>query len=541
MSHSLLKYHAKLAAVASLMGVALTLPVAAQQHNHGLTRLGTVMFPVDCADAVQPDFNRAMALYHSFAWPEAAAAFAAIVTKDPSCGMAHWGSAITILENPFTWPAALSPQKLNRVAAALDSARAAGLKTQRERDYVEALAVFVRDHDKLSNATRLQSLDSAMATLAARYPDDKEASILSALMTSANFNPADKTYANQMKAAQILEPLFHSNPDHPGVAHYLIHSYDYPPIAKFGVTAARKYATIAPDASHALHMPSHIFTRLGYWHESIEANQASVKSDGDATTSSPHGYDYMVYAHLQLAQDSAAREAMKHSLAAKPIDGFAGAFAYAAMPARVALEQGDWSLAANLPLQPSADAYPWHKHPQAEASNAFARGIGAARIGDAAAARVQQARLIALRDAAKEAKLSYWAGQIDIQAAVVGALALCAEGKQTDCISALHEAASREDATEKHVVTPGPLLPAREILAEILLIQNQAGEALVEYEAVLVKEPNRYRAMAGAMDAAKQVGDQSKARAFASALLKQASNADAPRASLDQAKALVDG
>jgi hypothetical protein len=541
MRHSLLKYHARFTAVAGMMGLALTLPAAAQQHDHGLTRLGTVVFPVDCAVAVQPDFNRAMALYHSFAWPQAAAAFAAVGSKDPSCGMAHWGSAITILENPFTWPAALSPQKLNSVAAALDNARAAGLKTQSERDYVEVLAVFVRDHDKLSHATRLQSLDIAMAALAERYPDDREALILSALMTSANFNPADKNYTNQKKAAQTLEPLFQSIPDHPGVAHYLIHSYDYPPIAKLGVTAARKYATIAPDAVHALHMPSHIFTRLGYWRESIEANQASVKSDNDATTGSPHGYDYMVYAHLQLAQDSAAREAMKRSLSAKPIDGFGGAFAYTAMPARVALEQGDWSAAANLPLQPSADTYPWHKHPQAEASNAFARGIGAARTGDAAAARAQQTRLIALRDAAKEAKLSYWAEQIDIQAALVGALALCAEGKQPDCISALHEAASREDATEKHVVTPGPLLPAREILADMLLIQNKAGDALVEYEAVLVKEPNRYRALAGAMDAAQQIGDQSKARTFASSLLKQASNADSPRASLDQAKTLAGG
>jgi hypothetical protein len=487
---------------------------------------------------VQPDFNRAMALYHSFAWPEATAAFASVATKDPSCGMAHWGSAMTLLDNPFTWPATLPPQRLNDVASKLDAAKQAGLKTQRERDYVEAVSAFVRDRDTLGHAQRLQAYDNAMAALAQRYPDDKEAVILSALVTSANFNPADKSYTNQLKAARTLEPYFQSDPDHPGVAHYLIHSYDYPPIAKNGATAARKYASIAPEATHAQHMPSHIFTRLGYWQESIEANQASVKADKNTTLNSPHGYDYMVYAYLQLVQGNAARQALQQSMAVKPIDHFASAFAYAAMPARMVLEQEDWRTAASLPLQPGADTYPWNKYPQAEAINAFARGVGAARVGDAAAARVQQTRLAGLREAAKEAKLAYWAEQIDIQAALVDALALCAETKQTECIDALRQAAAREDATEKHAVTPGPILPAREILADMLLIQNKAGDALVEYEAVLVKEPNRYRAMAGVMTAAQQTGDQTKARTLASSLVKQASNADSPRASLDQAKAL---
>jgi len=288
-------------------------------------------------------------------------------------------------------------------------------------------------------------------------------------------------------------------------------------------------------------MPSHIFTRLGYWRESIAANQASIKTDGNTTLNSPHGYDYMVYAYLQLAQDTAARQTQLQSMGGKPIDHFVSAFAYAAMPARVVLEQDDWRAAAALPLQPGADVYPWKKYPQSESINAFARGVGAARSGDAAAARQEQKRLTALRDAAKEAKLGYWVEQIDIQAAVVDGLALCAEGQQAACIDALRTAATREDATEKHAVTPGPLLPAREILADILLVQGKAGDALIEYEAVLVKEPNRYRAIAGAMAAAQQSGNQEKARTFAGNLVKQSAMADSQRPSLDKAKSLAGG
>jgi len=477
-------------------------PAWAQTHTHGVARLGTVEFKVDCSPTAQQQFHTAMALYHSFAWPQAVAAFRAIATTDPACGMAQWGVAMSLLGNPFAWPAGLTPERLNEITAALDAARAAGLRTDRERDYVEAVRVFLRDHAGTPHAQRLQAFDTAMAQVAARHPDDVEAAILSALITSANFNPADKTYANQLKAAGILEPLYKKYPNHPGIAHYLIHSYDYPAIANKGLDAAKAYARIAPDAAHALHMPSHIFTRVGYWKESIAANRESARVAGDATFDGHHASDYLVYAHLQLAQDEAARQAMQHSFRLKPVDNLGASFAYAAMPARITLERGDWAGAANLALTPSADAYPWQKYPQAEATNAFARGIGAARSGNAAGARQQQARLVALRDAAKEAKLTYWMGQIDIQAAVIGALALCAEGKPAECVEGLKAAATREDATEKHVVTPGPLVPARELLAEMLLAENRSPEALREYEAVMAKEPNRYRAIAGAMAAA---------------------------------------
>lgn len=520
--------------------LSLAAPAAlAQSHDHGVARLGMVKFDVSCVPAAQAQFHTAMALYHSFAWPQALAAFKAIAVADPACGMASWGRAVSLLGNPFVWPTGLTPQLLDDVVAALDAAKAAGLKNQREQDYVEAVGAFVRDHASRPYPQRIQAYDDAMAQLIVRYPDDMEAQVLSALITSANFNPTDKSYSNQLKAAAILEPLFKVHPDHPGAAHYLIHSYDYPPIAEKGLTAAHAYATIAPDAAHALHMPSHIFTRVGMWKESVASNLESARVAGDATFDGHHAADYMVYAHLQQAQDKAASKAMQSSLALKPVDNFAAAYAYAAMPARLALESGDWPAAVGLALTPAADAYPWKKYPHAEAVNAFARGVGAARAGNTAAAREQQARLTGLRDAARELKLAYWVEQIDIQAALVGALALCAEAKPGDCIDGLRAAAAREDATEKHVVTPGPLVPARELLAEMLLAQGKPGDALVEYEAVMRKEPNRYRATAGAMAAARGAGDQTRARALAAELVRLGDEADTQRASLQQARQLA--
>ena len=524
------------AALLTLGALSLGPSIAAHEHGGDLSRLGKVEFKVDCSVAAQQEFNRAMALYHSFAWQNATDAFAAVAAADPSCGMAHWGRAMALLDNPFVWPTNLPAEKLDAVAAALDEARSAGLKSQSERDYVEAVAAFVHDHATVDHRTRVQAFEEALGKVAESYPDDTEASVLHALVTSANFIPEDKTYANQMRAAKILEPLFETQPDHPGAAHYLIHTYDYPPIAKHGVEAARRYATIAPDAPHALHMPSHIFTRLGYWQDSIASNEASAEAAGDRSFDGHHASDYMVYAHLQMAQDEAARRAMEHSFAIKAIDHFGAAYAYAAMPARLALERSDWKEAVSIELKPSAGEYPWNKYPQAEAVNALSRGIGAARSGDAAAAREQQSRLMALRDATKH---PYWIEQIEIQADVVGALALCADGKRDDCLQALKEAAAREDASEKHVVTPGPILPARELLADMLLDAKRPGEALTEYEAVLHKEPNRYRALAGAMEAAEQAGDAKKARLHAAHLMKQAANADSQRPSLQTAKALA--
>jgi Tfp pilus assembly protein PilF len=523
-----------------LLAFGVALPLLAQSPAGGSAKLGKVSFPVSCNPAAQKEFEVAMAYYHSFAWPQNKAALERVIQADPTCGMAHWGRALGMLDNPFLWPGSLSPKLLADGQAAIDAARAAGLKTQRERDYVDALATFFKDADKLNHRTRATALEKAMQGVAARYPDDTEATILYALVLSANFDPNDKQYTNQRRAAQTLEPVFVKQPEHPGVAHYLIHSFDYPPIAPQGLDAARRYAKIAPDAAHAQHMPSHIFTRVGHWQDSVESNRQSARVDGDRTVNSPHAYDYMVYAQLQLAQDRAAGEVLSHArgVAKKP-DHIAAAYAYAAMPARIALERGAWGEAARLPLDPAAESYPWKKYPPSEAVNAFARGVGAALSGDAAAAGAEVARLRALRDTAKERQIGYWAEQIDIQAEVVRGLASCAAGKSDECVAVLSVAADREDATEKHAVTPGPILPAREVLAMVLLKDGKTADALRGFEAVLVKEPNRYRALAGAMQAAERAGDAKKAAAFAERVVAQTAAADSARPEIAQARRVL--
>jgi len=528
-------------AVAALfLGGGATLPAAAQDASGAPAKLGKVHFKVECNAAAQKEFDVAMAYYHSFAWEQYKAPLERTLQADPSCGMAHWLRALGVLDNPFTWPVPLSAKVLGDGQASLEAARSTGLKTQRERDYVDALAVFYKDHDKLNHRARVKTLEDAMAQVASRYPDDKEAAILYGLIVSVNFDPADRTYSNQLKAAKILEPIFVAQPEHPGAAHYLIHSYDYPPIAQHGIEAAKRYSKIAPDAPHAQHMPSHIFTRVGAWRDSVESNRVSAKVDADRTWNSPHAYDYMVYAHLQLGQDRAARAVIDHALAVpKKVDHFVTSYAYAAMPARYALERGDWKTAANLPLEPPADAIAWKKYPQSEAMNAFGRGIGAAMSRDPAAAQVEVKRLQALRDAAAAMKLGYWVEQIDIQAEIVRGLATGAAGQHAEGIEILRKAAAREDATQKHAVTPGLLLPAREVLAETILQWGKPADALQEYEAVLVKEPNRYRAFAGAAQAAARAGDAKKAAYYSARVVELTDNADSPRPEVAQAKRVL--
>jgi hypothetical protein len=535
-------YRVPAAIVALGLAVGAAGPLFGHDADAGSPRLGEVHFPVSCNAAAQKEFEVAMAYYHSFAWPELKASLDRVLQADPACGMAHWGRALAYLDNPFLWPGTLSPKVLADGQAAVDAAWSTGLGTQRERDYVEALAMFFKDEDKLNHRARAQALEQAMQALSARYPEDTEATILYALVLSTNFDPADKTYAKQLRAAEILEPIFQRQPGHPGAAHYLIHSYDYPPIAARGLQAAQRYAAIAPDAAHAQHMPAHIFTRVGYWRESVASNRQSAKVDGDKTANSPHAYDYLVYALLQLGQDKAAREVVAHAqgVAKKP-DKLAAAYAYAAMPARLALERQAWKEAATLPLAPPSDDYPWQAYPQAEAVNAFARGVGSAMTGDPVAARSEAARLQTLRDAAAAMKIAYWADQLDIQAEVVRGLATCAEGNAAECLAILRAAAGREDATEKHVVTPGPILPAREVVATVLLRQGKSQDALREYEAVLAKEPNRYRALAGALQAAERAADTAKAKRLAAQLLDQTAAADSPRPEVDVARRLAGG
>jgi tetratricopeptide (TPR) repeat protein len=360
------------------------------------------------------------------------------------------------------------------------------------------------------------------------------------------YNPNDKTYANQLKAAAILEKVFAEQPQHPGVAHYLIHSYDFPPIAGKGLVAARRYAGIAPAAPHAQHMPSHIFTRVGSWQESIDSNRASARAAQEAlrdnTTGlrsyeSLHAYDYMMYAFMQLAKDREAKSLQDEVVATRKlnVDHFAGAFALAAIPARYTLERGRWAEAAALTLTPSDLG--WDKFPQAESITWFARGIGAARSGNVADAKQSLARIEALRDTLTVAKNTYWAGQSEIQRLAVAAWIARAEGKNEEAVALMRQAADREDATEKHPVTPGALFPAREMLASMLLDLGQPGPALAEFERSQKSDPNRFRGLAGAARAAELAGNRDKARDFYTKLTALGATADTERPELAQAKA----
>lgn len=525
--------------VSTLLALVLTQVARADDKGSHPAVIGDVHFKVECNATAQAKFNVAVAYYHSFQWQRVIATADDVLKVDPTCGMAHWVKALAMLDNPFAWPVTLSEKAIAEGPVLLDAARKAGLKTQRERDYVDALAIFFKDLNTTNYRERAEPFEKAMAQLAQQNADDSEATVLYALILSRNFDPTDKTYRNQLHAAELLEPIFAREPNHPGVAHYLIHSYDYPPLAKRGIDAARKYAKIAPDTPHSLHMPSHIFTLTGFWQESIDTNRrAAEMADDSITHDGHHASDYMVYAHLQLGQDLAARKIMEQEQVRHGIDMIGVAYPYAAIPARIALERRAWREAADLPLY-ARDTYPWKKYPQAEAVNAFARGVGSAMSGEPAKANFKAKRLIKLRDAATAMKLNYWADQIDIQAEVVRGLADFAEGKRDEGIAILHRAAEREDASAKNVVTPGPVVPAREMLATILERDRKPADALAEFEKVLEQHPNRYRTIAGAAQNAKQAGNEQKADHYAELLLKLAEHADSPRPEIAEAKSML--
>jgi tetratricopeptide (TPR) repeat protein len=411
-----------------------------------------------------------------------------------------------------------------------------GTKTQRERDYIDALLVFYTDHDKVAHGQRVQAYLKAAEAVAVRYPNDDEAQIEYAITLNVAASPNDKTYANQLKGVAILEPIFQRQPRHPGVAHYLIHLYDYPPIADKGIEAARRYAKIAPDAPHALHMPSHIFTRVGYWQESIDSNVASgrvAKEAGDLQDQL-HAMDYLVYAYLQLGQDKKAKDVVDamNTVTGLNENYLAGPYARAISPARYAVERGDWKAAAALELHPSP-------LPQVQAITYFARAVGAARSGDPSGARAEVAKLAEMHDKLVQAKDAYWAEQVDIQRQIAAAWVLYAEGKRNEALSAMSAAADAEDKTEKHPVTPGVPKPAREFYAGMLLESGMAKEALAAFEATLKKEPNRLDAYVGAAKAAEKAGDPAKARAYYEKVVAIASDADKDRADVSDARAFL--
>jgi tetratricopeptide (TPR) repeat protein len=530
----------RFSAIATVLVLLLALTGAATE------KLGTVNFQTSCSPAAQSEFTRAVAMLHSFWFQNAIKGFEATATSDPSCGIAGWGAAVAWLGNPLA--GAPPPKNVEMGAMAVERAKSMGAKSQRELDYIAAIDTFYKDHDKVDHRTRARAYEKAMEALAARYPQDREAAIFYALALNITLNPNDKTYANQLKAAAILDPVFKEQPNHPGVAHYLIHSYDFPPIADKGLVAARRYATIAPSAPHAQHMPSHIFTRLGYWQESIDTNRASVVAAKDelrqakleaGSYNALHAMDYIVYAALQLVKDREARGVYDEVRRIEKIDTehFAAAFAFTAIPARYTLERRQWAEAAELRLHPQSLS--WQKFPQAESILVFARGLGAARGGNVAGAKNEVARLEALRDTMTAAKNTYWAEQTEIQRlAVIGWIAR-AEKRNDDAVKHLRAAADLEGGTEKHPVTPGAIQPAREMLAELLLELNQPAQALAEFEASQRTDPNRFHGLAGAARAAELAGNRDKARAYYQQLITLAKDADSERPELKHAKAYV--
>jgi len=519
------------------VAVAVLLTSGAFQHQHhapsGAEKLGTVKFATSCAPSAQPAFERAMALLHSFEFTPAIAGFTAAATADPGCAIAYWGIGLSRWGNPFA-PGVRPAAAMEAGREAIAKAKAIGAKTPRERDYVDAAEQLFAGHATVDQRTRLVAYREAMAKVADRHPDDPEASAFYALALAASADPSDMTYGNLLKAGAILDRLAPAQPDHPGLAHYIIHANDAPPLAARALDAARRYAKIAPSAPHALHMPSHTFTRLGYWEESIETNTASAeaarreKSPGEEL----HAMDYQAYAYLQTAQDGAAKRLMDSlpdasarfttATKASTMDrAVVGAFALAAIPARYALERRAWAEAIRLDVEPGRPA-------QAQAQVWFAKALGAARLQDLEAARPAIERLQQLREKLAQSGETYWAEQADIQQLVASAWVALAEGQPEKALATLRAAADREDRTEKSAVTPGPLAPAREQLGELLLALKEPAQARAAFETTLKKEPNRYRALAGAADAARRAGDQAAMRRHYEALLKLTASADGP-------------
>lgn len=529
----------------------LVVPAALAHEDHppgygGPERLGEVNFPVSCTVAAQQEFNRGMALFHSFWFDPAKASFARVLEHDPECGMAHWGISIMSMGNPFTWPA--NPNASRAGAPAAAQALRVGAKSERERDYIAALGTLFKDWETTEFRPRALVFEKAMEGVAARYPEDEEAQILYALALNITALPTDKSFANQRKAAAILEPLFQKYPNHPGVAHYLIHTYDYAELAEKALPAARAYGAIAPTVPHALHMPSHIFARVGLWQEMVEGNRASYlaakgelqeKTLGIGAYDALHAMDYMVFGHLQQAQDAAAKQLVDEAGAIRKVnvENFVAAYAFAAMPARYALERGEWAQAATLSLSPPDLA--WSKFPQAESILVFARGLGAARSGDVAAARKDVERLHVLKEALAAAQSGYWASQTDFQIqTVVGWIAL-AEKRNDQALQLMRTAAEAEEASDKHPVTPGNVLPSRELLGEMLLELGQPQPALAEFERSLRRDPNRFRGIYGAARAAEAAGSPHVAREYYARLQALAAAHDTERPELARAKAFL--
>lgn len=507
-----------------LSSIAVPVPGLAQREQ-----LGKVTFPTSCDPRVQGQFERGVAMLHSYWFSEAPKVFNAILQRDPGCAMAYWGLAVNYLGNSLSWT---PPPKDARAAwELLEQARAARAKTQRERDWIEAISAYYHDYDTVPASARLVAYTKAMEQMTQHYPDDFEAWAYYALTLQASAPKQDKTYASQLKSAEILERLFKQNPDHPGVAHYLVHAYDFPPLAEKGVRIAGAYARIAPAAPHARHMPSHIYSMVGMWEESIASNRSSLDIQPDYT----HATDFMVYAHLQLAQDIKAK-ALVDPIAALPKQEYLnlGNFmAVAGIPARYVLERADWAGAAALPVTSTG-------RQQADALTRFARGLGMARSGALTDAKREIQALHDLRSALEKSNQAYWADRTGEHMLAVSAWVTYAEGGHAQALKLMRAAADSEDGSIKHVAMENRLYPMRELLADMLLQMGQAALALREYEASLKENPNRYRGLYGAARAAEAAGERQKATTYFEKFTALTKNADTARPEMSRAKAFLE-
>jgi predicted Zn-dependent protease len=529
---------------ASILGLLCTAAVKAQETHQHQHELGKVNFTISCSVSAQKQFNRAVAWLHSFEYEEAEKAFTQVTFTDQKCGMGDWGIAMSNYHPLWAPP---TEEELKKGWAAIEKAKSVGWRTEREGDYIAAIEVIYKDAAELDHRTRVMAYSEAMERLYRRYPKDREAAVFYALTLIATGMMAnDKSYTNDKKAAEILNRVLDQEPEHPGVIHYLIHSYDYPPLAALALPAARSYAKIAPASAHAQHMPSHIFTRLGLWQEAIQSNLDAVSSAKayairnrmiGAWDEQLHAMDYLAYAYLQSGQDKQARgviDELNRIQQAEP-ENFKVAYAFSAIPARYALERRRWSEAASLTLSPAW--FPWRRFPWAEAQFHFARALGAARSGDVALARQEVEQLTAIREALSEIKGEYdWAKQVEIHRRAAAAWLALAEGKREEALQLMLGAAESDDSTDKHPVTPGSLIPAREQLADLLLELNRPADALKEFETSLSNAPNRFNGVYGAAKAALALGDQRMAKAYFSQLVKICPQADGARLELEEAK-----
>lgn len=517
-----------------IAGAALALALwggpALAQAGQQDEKLGKLSFPTSCDPKVQAEFERGVAMIHSYWFLIARRTFEGVLRQDPKCAMAWWGVAVDLLNNVFVAP----PQRADAEAAwvALEKAREIGADTQRERDWIEALSAYYRDHDKTPVNIRLANYNKAMEQLVQRYPDDDEAQVFYALTLQASASPTDTTYANQLKSAGILENLYQKNPQHPGVNHFTIHAFDFAPIAEKGLPAARRYAGVAPAVPHARHMPSHIYSMLGLWDDSIASNASAIAIQPDYY----HAADFSVYAHLQLSQDDKARALTETSTATadrgdRPIV-FAGFTAKNAMPARYMLERADWSGAAALPLKSS-------QYPAADSVTRFARGLGMARSGDLTGAKAEIDAIKALRATIEKANQPYWAARSEEQILAISAWIALKEGSRDQAIKFMRAAADGEDGSIKSVAMENRLYPLRELLGELLLELGQPSDALKEFETALGQTPNRYRALLGVARAASGAGDRQKAATYYGKVAELARGGDSERPETREAKAFI--